>query len=246
MRIPFFIGLFGVPCILAVSLILAADAEDMTTAHASPVVAELFTSQGCSSCPPAERLFSELADQDNLITIEWHVDYWDDLVHGGSRWEDPYSSAANTSRQRDYNRALRGSGAVYTPQAIINGQSELVGSHSKDVRKTISNAPALPLSVSIENGVASIAGEAPDARITYVRLLKKHQTHIKGGENKGRRLAGKHIALSTISLGKWTGAPLSLELPSLEAGETCVILVQSQDKRAQTVGHILGAVQCDA
>jgi len=88
------------------------------------IVAELFTSQGCSSCPPAEKLFSKLADQDNVLTLEWHVDYWDDLVHGGSRWKDVYSSDAFTNRQRAYNQTLRGVRNVYTPQAIVNGRLE--------------------------------------------------------------------------------------------------------------------------
>ena len=85
-----------------------ADAQDIKQdASASPlVVAELFTSQSCSSCPPAEALFSELAGEENLLTMEWHVDYWDTLIHGGSKWKDLYSSAEFTDRQRSYNCLL--------------------------------------------------------------------------------------------------------------------------------------------
>ena len=108
--------------VAAIGVFSYAAETDAKTADESPlVVAELFTSQSCSSCPPAEALFSELADQDNLLTIEWHVDYWDTLIHGGSKWKDRYSEKEYTARQRDYNASLRGTRGVYTPQAIING-----------------------------------------------------------------------------------------------------------------------------
>ena len=93
-----------------------ADAQDIQQhTSASPlVVAELFTSQSCSSCPPAEALFSELAEEENLLTMEWHVDYWDTLIHGGSKWKDRYSSAEFTDRQRSYNAEIRRTRGVYT------------------------------------------------------------------------------------------------------------------------------------
>ncbi|MFN0023541.1 MAG: DUF1223 domain-containing protein, partial [Parvularculaceae bacterium] len=90
-----------------------------------PVVVELFTSQGCSSCPPAEALMRELAKRPGLVALEWHVDYWDDLHAGSSgKWKDPFSSADHTARQRAYNRALRGTGGAYTPQMVIDGAAE--------------------------------------------------------------------------------------------------------------------------
>lgn len=112
----------------------SANAQETDLATTSPapanqlVVAELFTSQGCSSCPAAEKLFTKLAKNDNLLTMEWHVDYWDDLVHHGSRWKDPYSDREFTRRQRSYNRSIRGTNAGYTPQAVVNGHFEGVGS----------------------------------------------------------------------------------------------------------------------
>jgi len=85
-----------------------AKAETTTLEASAPLkVAELFTSQSCSSCPPAEALFSDLAEREDLLTLEWHVDYWDTLIHGGSKWKDPYSDKAFTNRQRTYNRSFR-------------------------------------------------------------------------------------------------------------------------------------------
>ena len=126
-----------------------AEAAAAETQAVSPlVVAELFTSQSCSSCPPAEALFSDLADEDNLLTIEWHVDYWDTLIHGGSKWKDPYSNKDYTARQRSYNSALRGTRSVYTPQAIVNGAEEDAGNRRSAVKGLVKEAAALPLSVA--------------------------------------------------------------------------------------------------
>jgi len=205
------------------------------------VVAELFTSQGCSSCPPAERLFSKLADRDKVLTLEWHVDYWDDLVHGGSRWKDVYSSNKFTQRQRSYNRFLRGKSSSYTPQAVINGRLEGVGSRPGEVSNMLKNAPNLSIAVKIENDTVKVASSNQVAEILFVRLLEKHETNIKGGENKGRKLAGKNIVLDTEVLGQTGAKAAEFKLPSVGTGETCAVLVQTLDG---DVGPILGAAKC--
>jgi len=110
------------------------DVPPVTKTAPRPVVAELFTSQSCSSCPPTEKLFAELDERDDLIVLEWHVDYWDKLVHGhAGAWKDPYSSTDYIARQRQYNRAFHGTGGAYTPQAVINGSAETVGNRRSDV-----------------------------------------------------------------------------------------------------------------
>ena len=205
------------------------------------IVAELFTSQGCSSCPPAEALFSVLSEQSDLLTIEWHVDYWDDLVHGGSRWKDPYSKKVFTDRQRSYNRSLRGQSGVYTPQAIINGHFEGVGSRKSDVNNMIKNAPALNVPVHIKDNMVTIGANAEAADILFVRLLRKHETNVKGGENKGRKLFGSNIALDAKIIGTTGSKPLTLTLPSIDADESCAILIQPIKG---DVGHVLGAARC--
>lgn len=215
----------------------AAEAQ----ADAPLIVAELFTSQSCSSCPPAEALFSDLAERDDLLTIEWHVDYWDRLVHGGSKWKDPYSDKAFTARQRSYNQSLRGTRGVYTPQAIINGQTEGVGNNRQDVTSLISDARALPLSVTIADNTVAIGSTDTAVEVLFLRLLKQHETDVKGGENKGRKLHGKNIVLSADILGKTSVKPAQFDIPPIAAGETCAVIVQSLSKDA---GRVLGAAKC--
>lgn len=205
------------------------------------VVAELFTSQSCSSCPPAEALFSTLADQENLLTIEWHVDYWDTLIHGGSKWKDPYSSDEFTRRQRSYNQALRGTRAVYTPQAIVNGNSEGVGNRRSAVNGLVNAAQPRPLSVQIENNTVNIGASDAPIEVLFIRLLKQHETDVKGGENKGRKLHGKNIVLSAEILGTTAARSTRFDIPAVGVGETCAVLVQSI---GDEVGPILGAAKC--
>jgi len=234
---------------LTVSIGLSAKAEKNTpqslnvdaVSSSSLTVAELFTSQGCSSCPPAERLFSTLADDDDVLTLEWHVDIWDSLVHGGSRWKDPYSSKKFTKRQRAYNRSLRGQNGIYTPQAVVNGQFEGVGSRRADVKDMLENVSALTVGVQIENDKITVEPSSQTADILFLRLLKKHETDVKGGENKGRKLAGKNIVLEATILGKTGGNPAEFTLPSVGDGESCAVLVQTLDG---DVGPILGAAKC--
>ena len=216
-------------------------AETTATAAQPLIVAELFTSQSCSSCPPAEAFFSELAEQDNLLTIEWHVDYWDTLIHGGSKWKDRYSQKDYTARQRDYNAALRGTRGVYTPQAVINGKLEEAGNRRRAVTNMIANAPALSVPVEIENGRVKVGASASELEVLFVRLLKQHQTDVKGGENKGRKLHGKNIVLEAEVLGTTGAGSTDYKLPAVGQGETCAVLIQSIDGE---VGPVLGAAKC--
>lgn len=220
-----------------------ADADIPLAEVSAPlVVAELFTSQSCSSCPPAEALFATLADDENLLTLEWHVDYWDTLIHGGSKWKDPYSNKVYTARQRSYNQSLRGTRAVYTPQAIVNGDTEGVGNRRAAVTGLVAEAAALPLSVRIENGTVVVDASEMPVEVSFIRLLKQHETNVKGGENKGRKLHGKNIVLDAETLGTTEASPTQFELPRLETGETCAVLVQSL---GDDLGPILGAAKCE-
>ena len=217
------------------------NAQTVTALDNSLVVAELFTSQGCSSCPSAEAFFSKLAERDDLLTLEWHVDYWDQLVHHGSRWKDPYSSKAFTARQRSYNRSLRGKSAVYTPQAVINGHFEGVGSRSGVVNDMIDNVPAHTVPVKITNNKIVVGPNSDAADIMFLRLLKQHETNVKGGENKGRKLHGRNIVLEASVIGKASSGPVEFSLPSVGSGETCAVIVQNSKG---DLSPILGAAKC--
>jgi hypothetical protein len=227
---------------LAASAAYAGLSQAAETEASQPlIVAELFTSQSCSSCPPAEALFSELAEQENLLTLEWHVDYWDTLIHGGSKWKDPYSSEKFTARQRAYNAELRGTRAVYTPQAIINGRLEDAGNRRAAVGNMLASAPELSLPVSIAKNKVTIGGSDAEGDVLFVRLLEKHVTQVKGGENKGRELAGKNIVLEATVLGQTTSNQAEYTLPKVGKGETCAVIVQSLGGK---VGPVLGAAKC--
>ena len=120
------------------------------------MVIELFTSQGCSSCPPADRLLSRLAEEPayrgKVVPLAFHVDYWNYIG-----WTDPFSSPRWSERQRDYGRSL-GLGTVYTPQLVIDGRSECVGSQEGDVRREIARALAAPPAGRVELSVSRDGG----------------------------------------------------------------------------------------
>jgi len=175
----------------AAALILAATMFHKPLGPA-PVVVELFTSQGCSSCPPAEALFREMAHDPSLrgkvIPLAFHVDYWDRLG-----WRDPFSSADWTRRQQFYTRALRLDGA-YTPQAVVNGSRQLVGSSSTGLRAAIDEASRQSAAGSVRidasrNGAtvtATIHANAPPGTDIMLALFENDvTTHIGGGENSG-------------------------------------------------------------
>ena len=191
-----------------VMLILSAcDLRSETPASigATPVVLELFTSQGCSSCPPADALLSTLARDpelhDRLIPLAFHVDYWNHLG-----WSDPFSSPRWSQRQQQYAEAL--ASGVYTPQAVIGGTTQAVGSEEATVRRLIANAsraPA-PASISIEsmhvaNGHAAIhvrgnvrsAIRANELRLVIVLFENDVTTQVGAGENSGRTLHNDRI-----------------------------------------------------
>jgi hypothetical protein len=198
------------------------------------VVLELFTSQGCSSCPPADALLGELTQRPGVIALAWHVDYWDDLG-----WHDPFASRLATERQRAY--AARLGSEVFTPGLVVDGSAMLVGSARAEVEAAI--AAARPLVVPVE-----IAG-APDAArarvgaaprpITalFVAWEPMHETHVGAGENGGRRLREFRIVRTANVLGAWDGAARDIALPLITPGQGATVLVQASDLR------VLGAAE---
>ena len=222
-----------------------------TTSSSGPVVAELFTSQSCSSCPPAEKLFSELAERDDLIVLEWHVDYWDRLVHGrAGAWKDPFSNPDYTARQRQYNRALRGTGGAYTPQAVINGASETVGHRANEIATLISNTSHAMASLSVSRAgettqvdisAFEIALNRP-AEIFQLTLLPEQSTSVSRGENRGVHLFSRNVVLDAMQIGTYSGKAMSLEIETPSAEHGCAIIIQ--EKRGNRLGPILGASYC--
>lgn len=209
----------------------------------TPVVVELFTSQGCSSCPPADNFLGELAGQANVLALAFHVDYWDYIG-----WKDPFASPEFTRRQRDYQGSL-GTRVVYTPQMVIDGQIDAVGSHRGEVRDAIVQAamhPKIPITIdTLESGELQAripAAEiklADNAVIWLVRFDGKHETAVKRGENSGATLVNYNVVREIRQLGEWTGAaldlPLAIRLDEMGASG-CAVIVQSGP-----TGPIIGA-----
>ena len=184
---------------LALTLSAIAAAPDAAAGDRNgAVVVELFTSQGCYSCPPAEKFLGDLAGQKSVIALEFHVDYWDDLVYGAAgKWKDPFSKPAYTERQRIYNQRIRGTGNVYTPQMVIDGKLEAVGSRRLSVLNAMREAESARRdSVGINVTMASgrvrqvdldAAGKGAGS-VWLIRFIKAKETRVRSGENKGKAL----------------------------------------------------------
>jgi hypothetical protein len=176
-----------------------------TGALAQPVVVELFTSEGCSSCPPADALVGELAKKPGVIALSYHVDYWDD---GG--WKDRFSIPEATQRQRGYVRRLSRSGA-FTPQIVVSGDTSLVGSNRSEVEKAVAgNRDSLGLSLSREGNSLHIYfleawREAMD--VYLVSYLKEATANVDSGENARRTLKHFNVVRSFDRVGTWNGRP---------------------------------------
>jgi len=223
-----------------------------------PVVVELFTSEGCSDCPPADALLAELDRTQPvpgalIIPLEEHVDYWD---HQG--WRDPFSSAAFTERQVDYARHFRISGP-YTPQMVVAGQTEFVGSRSQKARAAIAAAAAVP-SVGIDldisgdaapNGwlradirVNSYPANASENAEAYLAITEDGlASDVSAGENKGRHMEHRAVVRKLISAGKIkAGKPFATRVNERIArewnGENLRVVVFLE---GSSTGRILGA-----
>ncbi|WP_421988859.1 DUF1223 domain-containing protein [Roseococcus sp.] len=203
-----------------------------------PVVIELFTSQSCSSCPPADALLGELArERPDVLALSFHVTYWD-----RNGWRDPFSLREATERQRRYSSTLVNSryrGQVYTPQLVVQGQAEAIGSDRPAVLAAIEaarNAPRIPLTVtpnttSVTMRVGAGSGVGTVWLIGYDPL---HETEVRGGENGGRKLTEANVVRSIAQVGAWIGQPLRVDEPKPQ-GERIAVLLQAAG------GGILGA-----
>lgn len=193
---------------------------------ASPVVVELFQSQGCSSCPPADAVLNELADRNDVIALNFAVTYWDYLG-----WKDSFAQPAFTRRQWDYAKA-GGRSNVATPQMIINGRTPLLGSRRGEVDAEITRlriaatGPALKIAgnvVTLPDGKASAR-----ATLWLVRYDPRAiAVPIRAGENGGRTIIHRNIVRELTSLGTWNGKASRYALPGPVAGFQSVLILQA-------------------
>ncbi|WP_027059373.1 DUF1223 domain-containing protein [Mesorhizobium loti] len=210
-------------------------------------VVELFTSQGCSSCPPADAFFAELATREDIVALSYHVDYWDYLG-----WKDTLSRKENTERQYDYMRAF-GSRSVYTPQAVLNGRVHVNGANRGEVDGALARMAKggegirVPIKVSRTSDRVIIdagdAGSGPsDAHVVIVYFEQPQTVKIAQGENSGRKMTYWNAVTGIQTAGMWHGKAQRYELPMSEINKKggCAVLLQSVGKDGMP-GPILGA-----
>ncbi|OYV49418.1 MAG: hypothetical protein B7Z77_08085 [Acidocella sp. 20-58-15] len=204
-------------------------------AQARPVVVELFTSEACSSCPPAEALLAELKKSDTgILPLSFHVTYWN-----GPAWTDAYALTGATERQSWY-AGLHHSDEVYTPEAVVDGTTQMVGSRRNEVVGAIASAKAAAtdVPVSISGGtmitIHIAQGTGPGAKIWLFGFDPDHTTKIGGGENGGATLHEVNVVRSITPLGTWSGAMMNYTMPH-PAGTHIAVLLQADN------GQILGA-----
>ncbi|MCJ2016566.1 DUF1223 domain-containing protein [Methylobacterium sp. E-065] len=224
--------------VVSIALALLGAALGPAAATERPVVVELFTSQSCSSCPPAEALIGRLAHEGaEILPLAFHVTYWNHL-----NWRDPYALPAATARQEAY--AARLGGPTYTPQAVIDGTVVLVGSDEAAVRGAIARAraagPGIPLALTREGDqlVVRVGTGNGDAQVVLVGFDPSHTTRVLRGENAGRTLEQANVVRAIRDLGRWSGGAATFAAARPE-GEAAAVLLQAED------GRILAAARLD-
>jgi hypothetical protein len=216
----------------------AALINGMARSEPRPTVIELFTSEGCSSCPPAEELLAELAQRSDVLPLSFHVDYWN-----GLGWHDTFTFPGATRRQHNYAANLHRN-SVYTPQVVIDGESDLVGSDRRSILESLSHSrDGVATHIAIADSrilisISALAG-ARAADVLLIGYLRQATAHIGRGENSGRTLQEFNIVRSVQLLGSWDGAARSFSAPlaSLPPDATHVALIV----QAAGQGAILGA-----
>jgi hypothetical protein len=236
---------------IAIATALACVVSMPAFAGEPRALVELFTSQGCSSCPPADRLMGQLAQDPSLFTLSLPVDYWDYLG-----WKDTLALHGNSNRQRAY-AITRGDREVYTPQAVINGIAHALGSDKAAIENAIARthrnaAPlALPVKLTVADGKVTVhvpAAEHGSGKVWLCPVTEKAQVKIGRGENRGRTLSYYNVVRRWLHLGDWNGKAEDFAIPlvkipnakfSLNEVDHVAVIVQSS--AAVKPGLVLGA-----
>jgi len=234
----------------ALLLLAGAPAHAQQPAVQPKAVVELFTSQGCSSCPAADALFSELAKDPRLITLTLPVTYWDYLG-----WKDTLGQEVFSKRQKLYAKA-RGDGQIYTPQAVVNGTAHIVGSDRGGIDKLVKEQgkDGFPVKIDLAEadgalrvnlGAASFTSEKP-AVVLLLQVSRTATVPIERGENSGKTVTYANVVRGISRIGEWNGAAATLTVPletvrSAAKADSYVVLVQGDPYARQSV--ILGAAR---
>jgi hypothetical protein len=210
---------------LAATAALCTSVGAEAAGPANPTVVELFQSQGCSSCPPANAVLNAIADRPDVLALSFAVDYWDRLG-----WKDRFAHPAYTARQWEYSRA-GGRTHVSTPQMIVNGRGVLVGHRKDQVEAFIKryDRGASGPAITVADGRVNIAAgrSAQPANVWLIRYDPRvHNVPIRAGENGGRTLPHKNIVTAVHLLGKWKGNAVSFPITAAAAPFRTAVLVQ--------------------
>jgi hypothetical protein len=206
-----------------------------------PIVVELFTSEGCSSCPPADALLAELVGRPDVLALSFHVDYWDRLG-----WKDPFSSPDATQRQQSY-ADLLGLATVYTPQMVVDGRWQAVGSDRSEVEQALGSArrnrEGVPMALAVDNGRARITlgpgGNGVAGNLLLIGFDRRHATAVSRGENGGRTLSHVDVVRSIEEIGQFDGERRAFDVPIRSPGDRVAAILQARD------GRVLGVAVRD-
>lgn len=228
--------------LLPLALLFAGpvSAEEMRTAPAA--ILELFTSQGCTSCPPADALLSEFGARKDVIALAYHIDYWDYIG-----WRDTFGSPVFSDYQRAYATA-RGAARIYTPQLMVNGTKDVVGSRRPEIVSAIAEAHLpIPLSLNEHDGMITVSAkgnaEFPPAPLWLVTFKSKASVTISRGENQNRTIDYSYIATSRQVVGVWepqSGASITLPVADLLGSKSDGAAILIQQDVGGRPGRILG------
>jgi hypothetical protein len=202
-----------------------------------PAVVELYTSQGCSSCPPADALLGELSQMPNVLALAFHVDYWDSIG-----WRDHFALSTAVRRQQQYVETL-GLSSAFTPQVVVDGRSSFVGSDKRRILAAIAEPlNTIPISVEVARGVLTVSVPERQDRERYdvnlIAYLPQADTNVERGENSGRTLREFNIVRQFRSLGVWNGRESVFRAPldSFPADATRVAVLLQRDQQGPIVG----------
>lgn len=219
-------------------------------ATGAKAVLELFTSQGCSSCPPADAILGEYARNADILALSFPVDYWDYLG-----WKDTLASHENTGRQKGYAEA-RGDRQVYTPQVVVNGTTHVVGSNRQQIEAALETSPPLPVSITMEPGTDSTTvtigpSTNPDKAKGTIWLAMYDDpvtVPVERGENTGKSITYYNVVRKLRPIAMWKGKEVTIDLPKSEMDfaevSRCAVILQTELDNGLP-GPILGAATID-
>jgi hypothetical protein len=209
-------------------------------------VVELFTSQGCSSCPPADKILSKLNRDPGVLVLAWHVDYWDYLG-----WKDTLGVSGATQRQRSYAAGFQ-SASVYTPQAVVNGATGMVGSKESQIRSALGNTPFPAFEVHVKRTGSGISVTLPKAEfngataiVELINFAPKSVVEIERGENAGTSVTYENAVRKVTKLGVWDGEAKSFDASSAKGGQGSAVLIRTLLSTGEA-GPVIGAAVLDA